>query len=142
MIAFVTSERAASSRNEIGAAGELAVRDQVTAQGWTVIASNVRWREGELDLIALDGGVLVFAEVKTLLARGAGGAAGFSPFESIDRRKQQQVRSLACRWLAHDLELVKMAAGRRIGGLRFDAFAVTLAPDLSLIRIEHVEDAF
>ncbi|MCL2558016.1 MAG: YraN family protein [Treponema sp.] len=33
--------------------------------GMSVIARNYRWRQGEIDIIALDGETVVFAEVKT-----------------------------------------------------------------------------
>jgi putative endonuclease len=130
------------SRQTVGSAGELAVRERIEAAGWTVVDYNVRWREGELDVIALDGGDLVFAEVKTLVARGGSATTAFSPFESIGPRKQLQVRRLARRWVADHLAGRRRLAGRHVRGMRFDAFAVTLAPDLEVLAIEHIEDAF
>jgi putative endonuclease len=37
--------------------------------GFVVVARNVRTRHGEIDLIAFDGGALVFAEVKSQFVR-------------------------------------------------------------------------
>jgi putative endonuclease len=129
-------------RNAIGIAGELAVRQQVIAWNWHLIDHNVRWREGELDLIALDRRTLVFAEVKTLVARSPNGQANFSPFESITRRKQNQVRMLAKRWISDDLRKLRGDKDLRIDSIRFDAFAVTIMRDGTIKKIEHLEDAF
>jgi putative endonuclease len=129
-------------RPSIGLAGELAVRQFVIKRNWHLIDHNVRWREGELDLIALDGRTVVFAEVKTLVARGANGQTGFSPFESIGRRKQNQIRMLARRWLTDDLRRYRAERELSFNDFRFDAFAVTLARDKRVLSIEHLEDAF
>jgi putative endonuclease len=126
----------------VGLAGEVAVRELVVKRNWHVIDHNVRWREGELDLIAVDGNTLVFAEVKTLVARGPDGLSTFSPFESIDRRKQNQVRMLAKRWLVDELRRQQDARDIRFNNFRFDAFAVTLSRQHEVLSIEHLEDAF
>lgn len=127
-------------RREIGAIGERAVREETTRLGWALIDHNVRWREGELDVIALDGDTVVFIEVKTLMARAFDRPTDYSPFESITVRKQRQIRGLAGRWLSEDLR--KVNAPGRIRHFRFDAFAVTLDPDGSVRQIEHLQDAF
>lgn len=129
-------------RAQAGVNGEAAVREYAQRRGWEIVDHNVRWREGELDLIALDGRTLVVAEVKTLVARGAGGRPAFSPFESIGPRKQNQIRMLARRWLVDELPRVRVGGRKGFDDLRFDAFAVTLAPDGSVREIEHLEDAF
>ena len=129
-------------RPSVGLAGELAVRQYVIKRNWHLIDHNVRWREGELDLIALDGRTLVFAEVKTLVARAANGQTSYSPFESIGRRKQNQIRMLAKRWLTDDLRRCRSERELRFNEFRFDAFAVTLARDKRVLSIEHLEDAF
>lgn len=126
----------------MGLAGELAVREHVVKRNWHVIDHNVRWREGELDLIAVDGTTLVIAEVKTLVARGPDGRSAFSPFESIDRRKQNQIRMLTRRWLVDELRRHQNGQDLRFSNLRFDAFAVTLSRQREVLSIEHLEDAF
>ncbi len=129
-------------RRGVGQRGEELVRRHVTGIGWQLVDHNVRWREGELDLIALDGNTIVFGEVKTLVARGDAGRPGFSPFESITGRKQAQIRQLAKRWLADELGRGAYRIERRFNFLRFDAFAVTLDGDGRLLELEHLEDAF
>jgi putative endonuclease len=138
----MTIEQKSDPRHRAGEIGESAVREFVNALGWMILDHNVRWRDGELDLIAVDGTTLVFAEVKTLVARGADGQTSFSPFESIGPRKQMKVRKLARRWLIDDLRRVSGQSDTRINAFRFDAFAVTLNIDRSIREIEHLEDAF
>lgn len=129
-------------RNRIGQVGELAVRLDVTRKGWTVIDHNVRWRDGELDMIALDGRTLVFAEVKTLVARGEDRKPAFSPFESITTSKQQRIRKLARRWLVDELQRQRRDQDLQIQAIRFDAFAVVVDRAHQVRSIEHLEDAF
>jgi len=63
-------------------------------RGATVLASN--WRSGrdELDLVVLEGRVLVFVEVKTRTA-GQGGAGWFA----VDARKRRALRRAARAWI-------------------------------------------
>jgi putative endonuclease len=62
--------------------------------GLKVLARNWRCREGELDLVMLDGDTVVFAEVRYRLHRQWGGALG-----SIDSRKQARIIRAAERYL-------------------------------------------
>lgn len=123
-----------------GAAAEDAVAAYVTRLGWRVIARNVRRREGELDLIGVDGGTLVFVEVKGL--RASGDAPPFSPFESIDSRKADRIRTLARHWLIDELRRFELEDPLYFASIRFDAFAVTLGRGNNVIDIAHVRDAF
>ncbi len=50
----------------LGRQGEALVRKIYRRRGYEILAGNWRCRYGELDIVARDGGVLVFAEVKTL----------------------------------------------------------------------------
>ena len=47
-------------RRRIGDAGERLAADYLVSQGHRILARNVRRREGEIDLITLDGDTLVF----------------------------------------------------------------------------------
>jgi putative endonuclease len=66
----------------------------LTAQGLRILERNFRVRGGEIDIIALDGGALVFCEVR-LRSRGDFGGA----LESIDRRKQARLAHAASCYL-------------------------------------------
>lgn len=119
-------------RQALGKAGEDHAAARLAAAGLTVIERNARTRFGELDLVALGGGVLVFAEVKTL--RGHGAEVALRALDSIGPRKRAQVRRLARAWLAERPRPGFYAA------IRFDAIGVALAPRAA--HVEHVEAAF
>lgn len=129
-------------RKTIGAIGEAAVRECIAAWNWYLVDYNVRWRDGELDIIAIERRTLVFIEVKTLRAHLKTGKPAFSPFESIDRRKQLQLRKLAKRWLSEELPRQSHKGDHRFEEIRFDAFAVTVDADENVTSIEHLDDAF
>ncbi len=90
------------SRKAVGNAGEQGAADFLAARGYRLVDANVRpeggMARGEIDLIAWDGSVLVFVEVKT--RRTAHGAQG-TPGEAITRAKRRQLVSLAQAYLAH-----------------------------------------
>ena len=117
----------------LGRRGEDAAAAWYEAGGYVVVDRNWRCAQGELDLVAtgVDGGVVVFCEVKTR----ASGTFG-SPFEAVTPAKQRRVRMVAARWLRR--------AGRgaaRYAHVRFDVAAVTATPGGAL-EVEVLEDAF
>ncbi|MCK4570613.1 YraN family protein [Candidatus Bipolaricaulota bacterium] len=59
-------------------------------KGYRILARNWRTRAGELDIIARDGGILVFVEVKARSGDGFGG-----PEAAVDRAKQRRLISAA-----------------------------------------------
>lgn len=142
------TQPAPDPRPKIGRVGEQAVVDWTRRRGWRLVARNVRVGRGELDLIAFDRATLVFAEVKTRRASDGRSSEGratrftASPLESIGHAKQRQIRRLAAAWIATEWTATAPAARPRITDLRFDAFGVTLARDHSVVRIEHVAEAF
>ena len=75
-------------------AEELAARF-LAQQGLTIVARNYRTRFGEVDLVARDGGTLVFVEVRARSWHAYGGAAG-----SVDARKQRRVVAAARHYVA------------------------------------------
>jgi putative endonuclease len=98
-------ERATAGARAEGLAAALLAR-----HGLRLLARNVRCRGGEVDLVALEDGTVVFVEVRLRRHRDFGGAAA-----SIGWRKQQRVILAARHWLA--------GAGRNWAGhpCRFDA---------------------
>lgn len=79
----------------IGRAGEEAAARYLTALGYRVVERNVRFRIGEIDLVAEEGESLVFVEVKTRTGSGFGEAA-----EAVTVHKQRQLVRLAEVYLA------------------------------------------
>ena len=59
-------------------------------KGYLIVERNFRKRFGEIDIIAEDGGTIVFAEVKTRSSDRFG-----SPFEAVDSRKQKKMSRVA-----------------------------------------------
>ncbi len=90
------------SRKAVGNAGEQGAAAFLAARGYRLIDANVRpeggMARGEIDIVAWDGNVLVFVEVKT--RRTAAGAQG-TPGEAITPAKRRQLVSLAQTYLAH-----------------------------------------
>lgn len=83
------------TRRSVGDAGEAAVAAWYEARGFAVVARNWRVREGELDIVARHGPLLVFCEVKTRRSDAFG-----LPVEAVTARKRARIRVLAARWLA------------------------------------------
>jgi putative endonuclease len=96
--------------------------------GYDILARRFRGRGGELDIVAFDGPVLVFVEVKAR-ARSEFG----EPWEFVDWQKKQKLRRTAEEFIAlHDL-------GRY--AWRFDIVSV-VAPGDPAERIDHLKEAF
>lgn len=74
-------------RHAFGRRGEDAAAEFLRRRGLEVLARNVRTAFGEIDLVAMDGDVVVFVEVKS--RRGAG---GHDALAAVDARKQRRDR--------------------------------------------------
>ena len=122
------------ARRTTGRLAEDQAARRLAARGWRIVARNVRSRQGELDLIALDGDALVFVEVKA--AREGASAGPERPILSVDHRKQRRVRRLATAWMAAHRDLP------RYREIRFDAVGVTLDRANRVTEFEHIEGAF
>jgi putative endonuclease len=112
-----------------GVIGEAAAAAWFEAQGYQVLARNVRWRGGEIDLVVRCGDVVAVVEVKTRAGPGFG-----HPADAVTLRKRRRLARLAARYVAE--------AGLRNAIVRFDAVAVHLARDGQVRAIEHLPDAF
>ena len=122
-------------RRARGDRGEDLAVEHLLTHGYEVVERNFRTRFGELDLVAADSDALVFCEVKTRLAGGAGGPE--TPLESVGGRKRGRVRLIAGQWLA-----ARGDDRPSRGTLCFDAIGVTVTRHGDLVRLDHVEDAF
>jgi putative endonuclease len=83
-----------SRRQAVGRWGEQAAADYLSANGSTVLERNVHTAHGELDLVALRQGVLVFVEVKTRSSHSFA-----YPEDSVTLRKQAHLLSAAQEYL-------------------------------------------
>ncbi len=120
------------ARRDLGALGERLAGEHLARRGFQIVERNFRTRFGELDIVAFDGRVLAFCEVKTRRLRP--GAA--SPFDAIRALKRSQVRKMATIWLNTRRDRPYAQE------LRFDAIGVTFDLSGRLLAIEHLEDAF
>ena len=123
------------ARLRTGARAEELVARRLTRCGWEIVARNVRTRQGELDIVALDGRTLVFVEVKA--GREGNRFGPERPILSVDWRKQLRVRRLATAWMAERRDDVP-----RYDEIRFDAVGVTFDRAGRVTDVEHIEAAF
>ena len=79
---------------KLGAQYEEKAAAYLEGQGYTILHRNYRCRMGELDLVALDGEVVVFVEVKYRSTNESG-----LPEEAVDLRKQRQICRVAAWYL-------------------------------------------
>ena len=83
-----------TQRKTTGARGEAIATGYLRDAGYTILGANWRCRLGEIDIIAQDGPVLVFVEVRTRSSARLG-----SPEESVTSTKRQRLANLAQTYL-------------------------------------------
>jgi len=116
-------------RKTLGRRGEEAAERFLRRRGCQILARGDRSGPGELDLVALDRGTIVFVEVKTRRSSETG-----LPAEAVDQRKQRRLIRLAETFLKRH-RLFSMPA-------RFDVIAVTWPEGRRRPEIEHIPNAF
>ncbi|HZA90838.1 MAG TPA: YraN family protein [Solirubrobacterales bacterium] len=126
------------ARQRLGRSAEQLAASRLTAEGFRILQRNARVRTpeliGEIDLIALEGDVLTFVEVKA--GRSHSSAGPERPVLAVDRRKQLRLRRLARAWLAECRSLPGF------GALRFDVVGVQVDRSGKLVAWEHLRAAF
>jgi putative endonuclease len=116
------------AKDALGRYGEnVAVRHLVDA-GLTIVATNWRCADGEIDIVARERDVVVICEVKTRSSIAFG-----TPAEAITRTKADRLRRLAMLWLREH-----PAGGADV---RFDVVSVLL-PRAGAPAVEHLRGAF
>jgi putative endonuclease len=83
-----------SAKDELGRQGEQLAAERLQEAGLRILDRNWRCSEGEIDIVAADGRVLVICEVKTRSDARYG-----TPLEAVGVRKHRRLRRLAVRWL-------------------------------------------
>lgn len=121
------------ARLRTGRVGEALACELLERRGCAIVARNVRTRAGELDVVAIRQGTLIFAEVKTMRTGSRSGPE--RPALAVGPRKQLQVRRLARAWLAENRPPPH-------GSIRFDVIGVLLDPADSPVEIDHIPNAF
>jgi putative endonuclease len=108
----------------VGDYGERVAQRFLVDQGMRVLSRGWRCRQGEIDLVAVDGDCLVVCEVKTRRSVRAG-----TPLDAVTPAKLLRLRKLAAAWLAEH--------GGGYPEVRIDVVAV-LVPRRGGPRVEHV----
>jgi putative endonuclease len=117
----------AGMANAVGAYGERLAARYLAESGMQILDRNWRCDQGEIDIVAMDGGCLVVIEVKTRRSLVFG-----SPVEAVTAVKASRLRRLAGCWLADHRCLVDSAVDVRI-----DVVGV-LRPARGPAQIEHL----
>ncbi len=114
----------ACSDAELGRRGEDAAARHFAGRGAEVLGRNWRHGRDELDLVVLEGVVLVFVEVKTRRAEEAGRG-----WFAVGPRKRRALRRAARGWL------------RAVGGaphVRFDVVEVLICQGVNPRIVHHI----
>lgn len=105
---------------------EALARRHLERLGWDVLEANYTVRGGEIDLIARDGGTIVFVEVRQRRSVAYG-----HPAETLDSRKLARLWYVARRFLSERL-------GDPEASARFDV--VLVVGDERSPRVTHLRD--
>jgi len=114
------------SSSEQGRRGEEIALDFLLKKEYTLLRRNYRTPQGEIDIIVMDRGTVVFVEVK-MSNRYEVADIGYS----VDRRKQARLRGAALVYLRDFCDTVERPA-------RFDVILVNIANE----TVVHFQNAF
>jgi putative endonuclease len=110
----------------LGDQGEREAARFLRHRGLRILVRNYRTPQGEIDLIARDGSILVFIEVKSR-RRG-------TPAEAVTPEKQRRLTLAALHFLKRHGLLEQRC--------RFDVIAIVWPEGCPRPEIEHIRDAF
>ena len=113
---------------KLGSWGESVAAHHLKAKGIRIVDRNWRCSRGEIDLVARDGDVLVFVEVKTRRGESHG-----KPEDAITRAKADRLLQVAESYL-QERGLIDV-------DWRVDVVAVELDASGKLLRVEQIENA-
>jgi putative endonuclease len=115
------------SRINLGKEGENLAAAYLERAGYEILERNYRCPFGEVDIVAREGGSLVFVEVKSRRSESFG-----EPELSVGREKQRKIARVSLDYLQKRSALSARA--------RFDVVTVKMLP--GGVRIELIKDAF
>jgi putative endonuclease len=116
-------------RRWLGARSERAAEQFLARLGMRILARNVHYRDGEIDLVALDGSEVVFAEVRSTESEDLERVS-----QSVGASKQRKLTQAALAWLTENGLLEHSA--------RFDVVLISWPPGQREPLIEHIPHAF
>ena len=113
-----------TNQRKKGSEYEALAADYLQGIGYRIVERNFRCRSGEIDLIARDGEMLVFVEVKYRTSRRSG-----DPLEAVTERKQHTISQVAQYYMLRN-------------GIPFDTPCRFDVVGITGHHLEHVKDAF
>jgi len=116
-------------RRWFGTRSERAAASFLRQQGLQIVTRNFRCTHGEIDLVAVDRGCIVFVEV-----RSTEGASTDRPALSVDAAKQRRLTQLAVYYLQRHRLLGRLA--------RFDVLAISWPGGQREPTVVHYRNAF
>jgi putative endonuclease len=126
---LISAEGEVHGRIWLGNYGEKVATDWLRSRQCKILARNFRGpRRGEVDIIARDGQLLLFVEVKTRRKD-----AKIRGFDAVGKDKQALIERGANAWLKR--------LGTRDLPWRFDVIEVTIEEG-ELPEVNHIKDAF
>lgn len=114
-------------KQDVGRFGEAAAAEWLVEQGYQLLEQNFRCKVGEIDIVALHSGVVVFVEVKTRRSV----VCGF-PAEAVTWRKRRKILQSA-QWYLQQQARLEQAC-------RFDVIEVQMINQR--VVINHIVHAF
>jgi len=114
-------------RREVGILGEKIAVDYLSKQGYRVMETNFRCREGEIDIVAEKDDFLVFVEVRTRRS-----TSFVTPEESVTPSKIERLITLGQTYIESHQDLPP--------SWRIDVVAVELTHEARVSRIELFEN--
>ena len=106
-----------------GSIGEIDAIELLKKNGYKILETNYKTKFGEIDIIALEKGIIVFIEVKRRSTLMYG-----RPIEAVDYYKQRKIKKVA------EFYLIKNK--RLENDVRFDVIEILDK------QIEHIKNAF
>jgi putative endonuclease len=114
-------------RRRTGDRGEFIAVTALKERGYRIVEQNYRCWLGEIDIVAVDKGVLAFVEVKARQTDHYG-----DPKEAVTPRKQRKISMVALQYLKETGQMEKDA--------RFDVVAIRMTPGQP--EVEIIKNAF
>jgi len=116
-----------TKQRQVGSHGEALAAQYLDEKGYRIVERNWRFSRAEIDIIAFDGDLLVFVEVKTRSYDYFGPPEAF-----VDKKKESLMADAAYQFI----DLVNHQ-----GEVRFDIVSILLNDPAAPV-IEHFVDAF
>jgi putative endonuclease len=119
-----------TERRKLGNAGERYAERLLTRDGWRILDRQWRGSKGEIDLVGLDGEVLVIVEVKTRRGARMGTAE-----DAVSPAKEARLIALGAEYVATHPIYADLY-------WRIDLVAITLDSKGAVERVTHIQNAF